>query len=189
MSKGLKVLFTSSGRRVELIRIFKKEGFVVFSADADPTAPSLYIADKSFILPPLSQEENYLDSLIRICKEEGIDIVIPLIDPDVVILSKNKEVLRNFATVLVSDYTVVKVANDKYFTYEFFKKIGLNSPKTILLNKSGEIVHKEMFPALLKPRFGSASKGILECPDKDFFSFYSTKLSEDYVLQRSVFGE
>lgn len=190
----MKVLFTSSGRRVELIEIFKREGFITFSADSDPTAPSLYIADKSFIVPRVIEKpKEYIESLIDICKKEKIDIIIPLIDPELPVLAREKESFLDVSTVvLISDYLSVEIANDKYSTTVFFEKIGLPFPKTLLLDSV--IVDTQdfnnAFPAMLKPRYGSAGRGIIECPNKNWLKFFIQEgLFQNYILQKKVSGE
>ncbi|PYM07642.1 MAG: hypothetical protein DMF15_10395 [Verrucomicrobia bacterium] len=57
--ENINVLFTSAGRRVELLRAFREAysllgiiGYVI-ALDADPLALALQIADKPFIAPCL----------------------------------------------------------------------------------------------------------------------------------------
>jgi carbamoyl-phosphate synthase large subunit len=59
-SRGdINVLFTSAGRRVELLRAFREAYSLlgitghVIALDADPLAPALQVADKPFIVPRL----------------------------------------------------------------------------------------------------------------------------------------
>jgi len=191
----MNVLFTSSGRRVELINFFKREGFTTFAADYDPTAPSLYTADKGFIVPSVvDNPEKYIEALLNICKKEHIEVIVPLIDPELPILAKEKATFSNVGTVvLLSDYESVEIAADKYATYIFYKRAGLLSPKTLNLDDKKlvkEEIEKDIFPALLKPRYGSAGKGIIKCPDIDCFNFFTSKLNfQNYILQKYVSGE
>ncbi|MGC8979145.1 ATP-grasp domain-containing protein [Caldisericum sp.] len=193
----MKVLFTSAGRRVELIELFKKEGFVTFSVDSDPTAPSLYKADGSFIVPSVIKDpESYIESLLALCRKEDIDVIVPLIDPELPVLAKEKnEFIKAGTIVLISSYYSVNIASDKYETFEFLKAIGLPVPETIILSKlsSKEItlsMSMGIFPAILKPRHGSASQGVVQCPNYDCLNLFISKLNpSDYVLQKFVSGE
>ncbi len=190
----MKVLFTSSGRRVELISFFKKEGFITFAVDSDPTAPSLYTADKSFIVPRVvDNSERYIKALLDICRIEHIDAVIPLIDPELPVLAKEANRFSDIGTkILLSSYQSAMVASDKYETYKFFKSIDLPVPQTLSLNekKISELNIKNLFPVILKPRYGSSGKGILKCPNFDCFKFYYPQLNTyNYVLQKIVYGE
>jgi carbamoyl-phosphate synthase large subunit len=194
-TRPVKVLFTSSGRRVELIEIFKKEGFITHAADCDPTAPTLFKADKRFIVPRIPDNPGqYIDALIDIVKKEHIDVVIPLIDTELTTLAKAKDKFRpHHAVVLISAPDNVEIAFDKYRTALFFKEIGLLTPETRLVKEimeKDEDLDKTFFPALLKPRFGSAGKGIIPCKDMDYILFlYSKGDLDDYVVQEKVQGE
>ena len=191
----MNVLFTSSGRRVELINIFKIEGFKTFAADSDPTAPSLYVVSKGFIVPRVVDSPlKYVETLLSICKKESIDIVIPLIDPELVILARAKdEFLDIGTTILLSSYSSVEISADKYKTYNFYKKTGLLAPKTINLDDREQLrkeIKENFFPAILKPKYGSAGKGILECRNLHYFNFFSSHQNcINYILQKYVSGE
>ena len=195
MKYKIKVLFTSAGRRVELIQFFKKEGFVTFAADSNPTAPALYVAEKSFVVPRVVENTKaYITSLLEICRKEHINLIIPLIDPELPILAKEKKNFINVGTVIVlSSYKSVKVSSDKFATYEFFKSSGLSVPETVLLDDLRLMktrISKSIFPAILKPKYGSAGQGVIGCPDLDWLSFLSSKVSlTNYVLQKKVSGE
>ncbi|NIM17051.1 MAG: ATP-grasp domain-containing protein [Candidatus Aminicenantes bacterium] len=192
--EALKVLFTSSGRRVELIEIFKKEGFITYAADCDPTAPTLFTADKKFIVPRILEDPaRYIDALMEIVKKENINVVIPLIDTELTTLAKAKDTFsQHHAVVLISEPNNVEIAFDKYRTYLFFKETGLLTPETRLVGEimeKDEDLDKSFFPALLKPRFGSAGKGIMPCNDMDYILFlYSKGDLDDYVVQQKVSG-
>jgi len=191
----MKILFTSSGRRVELIEIFKKEGFSSLAADSDPTAPSLYLSDKGFLVPRVvSDSEQYIEKLYEICRSERIEIIVPLIDPELPILAKFKDFfLQNSVTALISDYGSVDLAHDKYKIFSFLEKIGLLVPATYSLNQFNMIDDESranLFPALLKPQYGSSGIGIFDCPGPEWLdSIVEAGLHEDYIIQKKVSGE
>ena len=191
----MNVLFSSSGRRVELISFFKNEGFTTFAVDSDSTAPSLYVVDKGFIVPRVvDNPEKYVEVLLNICRKEHINVIIPLIDPELTVLAKvKKKFLDVDTTILLSSCPSVKIAADKYETYNFYKGAGLLAPETLTLDNeelAQETVEQDIFPALLKPRYGSAGKGIVKCPDVGWFNFFSSRQKiHDYVLQKYVSGE
>jgi len=188
MNRDLKVLFTSAGRRVELISFFKSKGFIIFVADSDPTVPSLYIVKKVFIVPRVVDEpDEYINALLNICKEEHINILVSLIDPELPILAREKERFSEIGTVvLLSSYSSVRTAAVKYATYKFYKEAGLSTPETLLL-KDRKLMENQIpsniFPAILKPRFGSAGRGIIKCLDLDWLEFLYSKwdLTDNYA--------
>ncbi len=189
------LLFTSAGRRVELIQIFKNKNFNTHAADCDPTAPTLFHAHQKHLVPKITQQpEHYLATLMEICTQNNIHALIPLIDPELPLLARAKETFLNLDTrLLISAPENTDIAFDKYKTYQFFKKINLPTPETILLEdalKNPETNPPNLFPALLKPRFGSAGKGIFPCDDIQHAQYLHDRGElKDYVLQQKVTGQ
>src|SRR5215203_4447510 len=91
----MNVLFTSAGRRIELLQAFREAsqeleltGKIVV-ADVDPLAPALQFADKPYIVPPIVSPE-YIPTLITICQRERVNLAFPLVDPDIPVLARHK---------------------------------------------------------------------------------------------------
>lgn len=130
------ILLLSAGRRVELIEEFKKASkklnitSKIVVADISETAPAIYFADKSYIIPKIGEEE-YLNSIIDICNKEKISLIIPTIDTELLILAKNKEDIekKTNAKLLISDYNVIDVCRNKINTQNFFEKNGFRNTK------------------------------------------------------------
>ncbi|MBE9571352.1 MAG: ATP-grasp domain-containing protein [Proteobacteria bacterium] len=160
--KTVNILFISAGRRVELIRLFKKayidlklDGKIV-ATDIDPLAPSLREIDGFYIVPRTS-EDGFIPAIAEICQREKINLVFPLIDPDIPVLAHNRSVIENSETKLVViPEEFVNITADKWQTYEFLKKIDIPTPYSWLPedNDSSDFI----FPVFIKPRFGSAAK-------------------------------
>ena len=84
----MNVLITSAGKRVSLVKIFKKEitkynsNAKVMTTDADPNlSAACQVADASFKVPRVG-DVSYVKILIDICNENKIDLVIPTIDTE-----------------------------------------------------------------------------------------------------------
>lgn len=104
-NKTVNILFTSVGRRVEFIRLFKKayidlrlDGKII-ATDIDPLAPSLREVHGFYIVPRTS-EDGFIPAIVEICHSEKINLVFPLIDPDIPVLARNRTVIENSGTKL-----------------------------------------------------------------------------------------
>lgn len=169
----MRVLLTSSGRRVSLLRAFKRAvstepGGKVFAADLDPTAPTLLTADNAYVLPPIDSE-CYLTELMHVCVHERVNVVVPLIDPELLVLANAKARFLSAGVVLaVSDLECVRVANDKLLTYQCFSDLGVPSVSTITVDEAVEAldVGSLRFPVVVKPRDGSAGKAVSICKNQ-----------------------
>lgn len=159
----MNLLFCSVGRRGELVKDFKqtmKNHGNIIATDCSEYAPAIYLADKYYITSRID-DENYISELINICKKEDIKAIMTFIDPEIEILTKNRELFKEIGVeVLHPEYETAKICFDKY---KFAKHLEANSISTVktygdikefLENKDGVD-----FPVFVKPRTGSGSVG------------------------------
>lgn len=187
--KELRILFTSVGRRVELIQNFKEAAeelsvdLLIYGADISETAPALYFCDVCKKICKISNEE-YIPSLLNICKEDNIDLLIPTIDTDLLILAKNKEKFLNIGTkVFISSVEMIAYCRDKRNTAELFEKCGLLAPKSF-----GDVREYNLgFPAFIKPLDGSSSINAYKVENEEELAEYAEKI-DGYVIQPFIDG-
>ncbi|MGF6991661.1 hypothetical protein M2150_002951 [Lachnospiraceae bacterium PM6-15] len=122
----MKILFTSVGRRVELMQAFRNAAekldvpLTIIGADITFTAPALLFCDKKKIVPRI-RDSGYIPELIRICHEEKVECLIPTIDTDLLLLAEHKKEFEEIGTrVLISSVEKVKICRDKRFTADYF---------------------------------------------------------------------
>ena len=174
----MNLLFTSVGRRVELMNYFRdamkqsgKTGKIV-GTDIDFLAPTREVVDE-FVIVPKYTDPKFIDSLIEVCKEHEISAIFPLIDPDILLIAEAKVRFEQLGCkVFVADVPNSKICDDKNLTGDFFNELGMATPKTW----SPESIPNDMsFPAFIKPYNGSAAKHTykIETPHElDFFKDY-----------------
>ena len=158
----INVLVLSAGRRVELIQCFKKaarelgiSGSVV-AVDCSPTAPALYFADKYRIVPRIDSGD-YVRTLIDICNEEKISLVVPTIDTELLLLAEKRGKIEEEtdARVLVSDLSVVNICRNKLNTQSYMEEHGFKVPH---LYTAQELRNDNIrYPLFVKPIDGSSS--------------------------------
>jgi carbamoyl-phosphate synthase large subunit len=157
------VLFSSAGRRVELLRAFRLayrslslEGNIV-ALDIDPLSPALQVADRPYMVPRLD-DPQFITKLVEICIREQVGIVFPLTDLDIPVLAAARsEIERTGARVAAVSPEAARITSDKWLTYNFFRRLGLPVPESWL---PPEIEADQLdYPVFIKPRFGSAGKG------------------------------
>ena len=189
----INVLILSAGRRVELTQRFKAardrlniDGKVV-AADISDMAPAIYFADKFYLIPAIG-EENYISSVIDICRKEKIDLIVPTIDTELLILAENREEIENStgAKVLLSDNRVIKICRDKNNTQDFFEENNFGVPKLL--------THKEIekgeysFPLFIKPEDGSSSINTFKINNAKELKFFSEYIDKP-IIQEYMSGK
>lgn len=122
------ILITSAGKRVVLVELFKKAlkacniKAMVYTTDMNPAlAPAGIISDKCFKVPKVTVPE-YVDILLSICIDNHIGMVIPTIDTELLILSKNKDKFSDrHISIIVSDTSLFNFAGINVIPETFCK--------------------------------------------------------------------
>ena len=102
----------------------------LYGADMAGTAPALMYCDYTRKVCSMRDKE-YVQQLIDICVADKIDLLLPTIDTDLMVLSQNTEKFEKIGTkVLISKPDKILICRDKNNTGEFFEACGLNAPRT-----------------------------------------------------------
>lgn len=183
------ILVLSSGSRVKLVeyfvKAFHKNNAKVYTADCSELAPSLYVSDGYFIVPRIDSD-NYIEYIIKVCKQNNISAVLSLIDPELTLLSKNEKKLRdNDIIPLISSQQAIEICFDKSLFYDFCVEQNLPTVKTFKYTE--KIVSKlEKYPYFAKPSCGSASLNMVKIEKKSDFNHI--KNNSDYIIQEYIEG-
>jgi carbamoyl-phosphate synthase large subunit len=186
------ILFTSIGRRVELVQAFKnsylqnKISARVLGVDSSPAlAPAGHFVDAVFKIPRFNQA-GYLNSLLQICRQEKVNLIIPLYEPEFLILDQNRDQFTKIGTVLLlSAKETIRICADKLGTYRFFCKQGINTPKTWPITNK---LVSDKFPLFIKPRFGMGSAGVYKVTSQSELEFLANRDS-DLIVQEYIGGK
>lgn len=192
-----KIMFTSVGRRVELVQAFRhaanelEVGLTIIGVDISPSAPALFFCDETRIVCGI-YNENYIPQLLSICETEKVDCLIPTIDTDLLLLAENKKRFEKIGTkVLISAVDKVKLCRDKNYTGEYFQSVGLKSPTPVnSIEKFEEMLRtgKVQFPAFIKPKDGSSSINAFRVDTLDDLKTHAAKI-DGYIIQPFISGK
>lgn len=164
----------------------------VLGTDMNLLSAGLFRCDKCYIVPP-AIDERFTSEIIRICKDEKIDIILIGSDAEVSVLSYNKSLIENScgAKVIVSEPKLVDTVSDKWSMVNFLRKEGFNYPQTALGSENEDIrqiISSCGFPLIVKPRKGSGSKGKFKVRNQDELA-YCLKFAEDPIIQEELGSE
>ncbi|MHC4926748.1 MAG: ATP-grasp domain-containing protein [Planctomycetota bacterium] len=163
---------TSVGRRGYLVKYFKEAlgpTGQVWGADYSPYSPAFAYSDRTATLPAVTKD-HYPEVLLEICQKNSIDIVIPLIDPELEALAPWRQAFSEAGTMLlVSPEETIQMGSDKFRTWQFAVENGLAAPQTFIeMDQALDqlAAEKLSWPVMIKPRKGSASIDIEYCHDR-----------------------
>lgn len=168
----MNLLLCSAGRRCELIKNFKDsmgKDVTIVATDNSYYAPALYLADRKYLVP-LINDQSYIPTIIDICKKEHIDAITTLIDPEIEILSKNRDKFEAIGVEVLAPYEkTASYCFNKYEMFNFLKKNLIPTVDTYGCLKDFEealSMKKIAFPVFVKPRTGSGSVGAQRVDDE-----------------------
>ena len=185
----LKILFTGVGRRIELVQAFRLAATTLnidlklYGADMTATAPALAFCDGIRIVCGM-RDADYIPKLVDICRNDKIDLLIPTIDTDLLVLSRNTDKFEAVGTrVLISKTDKISVCRDKNYTADFFEDCGLKAPRTVNDYKK----YKDPYPCFIKPKDGSSSINAFKVENEFDLKLYAEQI-KDYVIQPFIEG-
>lgn len=189
MMKTIRILFTGVGRRVELIQAFRQAAnrlnvdLKLYGADMAGTAPALAFCDYTRKVCGM-RDVDYIPQLLRICEADRIDLLIPTIDTDLLLLSQNAAKFDEIETkVLISKPDKIAICRDKNYTADFFESSGLKAPRTV---NDYQLYHGP-YPCFIKPKDGSSSINAYKVENESELKVYAEQVG-DYIIQPFIEG-
>ena len=187
------ILFAAAGRRVSLLKHFRKTlnelriNGKIISADAGLSAPASFVADESLLVPRVTDPE-YIPFLLEFCQENNVRLLVSLIDSDLILLSRNRESFEKIGTtLLVCDEDTNKICFDKQETSNFFLDNGISTPH---LYSAAELedLEAQAFPLLIKPWDGSCSIGVTKINNNSELEFFYRYI-RNAMVQEFIHGD
>lgn len=189
------ILFCSCGRRGRLLLNAQEsigDKCAIIATDNNATAPALAFASKEYVVPPVN-DPNYVNTIITICKENNVKAITTLIDPEIEVLSRNRESLIEAGVLPLcpADDIMARCCFNKYEMFKYCKSHDIPTPLTF---HDWEEFTKAIengilsFPVFMKPICGSGSVGAhkvlsMEQARNDWFSG-----EHDYIIQELMTG-
>ena len=183
------ILCCNVGRRGRLMIDFKEslnsKGNVV-ATDNWSVAPAIFLADKQYVVPKLT-DPTYIDVVMDICKKENIKAITTFIDPEIEVLSNNRELfLENGILPLCPSAASAHLCFDKYKMFEYLTERGV---RTVLTYNSLETFKEGLdngnisFPVFIKPISGSGSVGAQRVNTMEELTVLFNEGKFDYIIQ------
>ena len=163
-----KVLLTNGLLRKTLAaaRSLGKRGVEVYAAETTRTAPAFYskYVMGGFLCPdPAREPDAYAEWLERTIRREGIGMLVPMDDAPMDIAVGLRGRLEPFCAVAAPPEASYRIAADKGLAVPLAERAGVPCPRTAVpqsLEEAERIAREIPYPAVVKPRRSSGSRGI-----------------------------
>ena len=191
----MNILFCSVGRRAKLLKNLKEShpNVKILATDNSLYAPALNFADQQFLAPRID-DPNYIDFLLELCKKHDVKAITTLIDPEIELLSKNRNLFLSQGILpLCPDESTAKLCFDKFLMFQYLTEKNID---TILTYGDIESFQQALqkgeinFPVFIKPRAGSASVGAERIENlTDLEDRFKKNIKHNYIIQELMLGD
>lgn len=160
--EDLTVLMLGGAKRVSLARLLMAAGerrgrrVRIVSFELDKSVPISCVG--KVVAGCRWRDADVLDRLGDVIRDERVDVVLPFVDGAIEVCSRLRP-LHPGVFIPVSGFEVAHAMFDKVSAAALFAEKGFPIPATYTVDGC-------RFPAILKPREGSASKGIVVAYDR-----------------------
>ena len=197
---NLRVLVTGVGAFaapsiIKNYKIIEERNIYIVGVDIKPAESNKYIDKYYQYKKPI--DNDYIDTLLNICIKEKIDFVIPLVDDELLILSKNKKKFKdNNITICINDSEKIELVQNKYSLYKYLEKENIEVPRSFCfstieeLQEGCKILGFPKNKVCYKPIISSGSRGFRVVEDDLDYEEYLFKekadskyISMDYLIE------
>lgn len=173
---------------IQIVRCLRKSNFEIYLVSKHNWVESKFLKDvKKFIhIPTYLTESEWLVEIEKVCKLNRIDILLPVYEDKVELVSRNQKRIAEFVHFLVPDLFGVKLTNDKILFDSLLDKINLPKPDSYLSEKE-----YYSFPIIMKPSIKhGGGRNIVKIKNIKDLEMRTNKLKNDekYVLQKYLDG-
>ena len=113
----------------------------IIGCDMHPSAVGQELID-AFATALAPEDDHYLEMLLCVCREHGVDVVLPQTTREVQRLAAARDCLRSEGVALVAGQAeAVRRGNDKVETLEAFEAVGLVTPRWSLARSVEQVAY------------------------------------------------
>ncbi len=164
----IRILVTGAGSGVgqgiiKALRIAELP-MTIITADINPLNAALYRGDEAILIPKVEDREA-LQSMIKLLKENHVQVVFIGSEFDLKFFAYHKVTIENACGVLIvaSPAETVNIADDKWLTAEFLRKNDIAYAESYLPTCMVECIEKATewgYPFMLKTRQGTSNRHV-----------------------------
>lgn len=186
LTESINVLVTGvggGGNGEQLMKALRlaKTPYTIIGSDISPFSIGLYQADFAYTIPPANSNQ-YIATVLAICKKHSIQAILAGSEPELLILSANRQLFLDLGILFVNNsHEVISLCNDKWKTYQFLRQRGFTVPDSYAIDTLDDIlnINADMFPLIVKPSSGGGSRHTYIAQDFAELQFFCTYILQD----------
>ena len=180
------------GNGEQLVKALKmsEKNYYLIGADITPVSKGLFLVDKKRILPPASAPD-YIDTLLKVCKEEGVQALFTGSEPELKKISAVQDEVRAAGIFLpMNPKEVIDTCMDKSRTMAWLDAHGFAHPASVTIRDTADLEKITKFPVVLKPSIGGGgSANAYIAQDREELQLFGTWMLHvypEFIIQEYV---
>lgn len=170
------------------VRSFGRKGFYVTAGERTRLATAIfskYCKRRLIYSSPVTTPDDFLKDLEDELRKESYDVVFPMEFSTQVLLTDtaSRPRIERYTRLPFPDANIAKKVHDKAFIMQYARERGFGIPTTFVVNdieQLEKIARKIPYPALIKPRNSSGSRGIVYVKEKEELRTLYLKVHKQY---------
>lgn len=119
----------------------EKNQFIVIGTNEQEFSVLKGICDEWYSEPDRCSDEEYINYCLGFCQEHNVEIFMP--HRHLTLISKYKDKFESInVKVMVDDYSIISILNDKRASYDYFKNVqGINVPDYFVVENLSDFMN------------------------------------------------
>lgn len=162
--------------------------YIVYGCDISEFAYGLY--EQEFEKTFLVDENNYVKSIINICRENNIKYVVPGAEKTMILLANEAmQLLNQGVYLIINSKEIIETFSDKANTFIKLSELGFNVPITKSI-KNEKQLQDMIYPCVIKPSTGSGGSSfvflVANIEEAKIYTKYLIKNGKDVIAQEYI---
>ena len=194
MLEKIPILITGvggGGHGHELVKaLHLADRYYLIGVDMSPASFGFSDVDEAYVVPPASNP-TYLDTLLNICRQKNIQVLLHGSEPELKVLSQCREQIQRAGILpLFNTQEVIDIGMNKFATMKFLTDHGFTMPNSLMIQHEADIPSDFPLPAVVKPAVGGGGSNntfvVQEFNELTFACQYVLKQGQIVLLQEYV---
>lgn len=119
------VLVTGAGGPAGIntvLSLKRSKHFRVITTDIVDICEGAFLSNKHYVISPACRKEEFLRDLSNIIEKERVDVVIPTVDEEIVVLAKHSDSMSLHSRIIIHPKETIEICSNKFKTYEYLEE-------------------------------------------------------------------
>ncbi len=192
--KKQKVLLTGTRSlfALDLARRLNEQGHLVYTAETSHFHVCRFsnACTKNFIVPsPRFETDSYIEALIRIVNEEGIDSLIPSWE-EIFTIAQAKKRFPEKCQVICASYDTLDILHNKWRFNQKIAEQGFDTPQSFLIQTQEDLQKLDLKrPYILKLCYSRAAQKVYKVQENDPLPNIEVSPKQPWIAQQWIEGK